>query len=155
MYTQEELNQLSGHIRTRWIIFAIPELALFACQIYSLTVRNEVLTTVLSVLICFFAIFFIGTQIVPLIQYRTHVSNMLNGITHTVDGTFTQFDPDESVVAGVAYRAMHMECLEESGKPYDRLFYWDREKALPSWSKGTPITVTYHDREIADVAVAH
>ena len=154
MYTQQELDHLNAEIRTRWIIFALPLAALVAAQIYSLTIRHEILTIVLAVLICFWAIFYIGTQILPRLQYRTHVSSMLHGITHKVKAVFQSFDMDESVVDGVRYRAMNVTCEDERGETYDRLFYWDLEKQLPDYVKGQALEVTFHDREIADIVPA-
>ena len=150
MYTQKEFETINGEIRLRFIIFLIPALVILAGQVYGIVNRNELLTAALGILLCFFSIFFFGTQLLPRMNYRTHVNNMIHGRVHTVDGTFLSFDREESVVSGVSYRAMHVECVDEKGKPYERLFYWDLEKDLPDYTEGTPLQITYHDREIAD-----
>ncbi len=154
MYTEEEFRKLEGQIRARWICYAVPALIMLGFQIYSLIIRNEIMTTSLAILICFFSIFYIGTQIVPLIRYKTHMDNMLHGRTHTVDAVFRSLDADESLVAGVPYRAMHVECIDDHGDPYDRLFYWDICKPEPGYTDGTKLVITYHDREIADIQTA-
>ena len=67
---------------------------------------------------------------------------------------FRSLDADESLVAGVPYRAMHVECIDDHGDPYDRLFYWDICKPEPGYTDGTKLVITYHDREIADIQTA-
>lgn len=154
MYTQNEYEQLSEEIRKRWIIYAVPALIFAALQVYSLTIRNEVMTTTLGILICFWSIFYISTQIVPLIRYRTHIHNMLHGITHSVHAVFESLDADDSVVEGVSYRAMHVLCKDENGDDYERLFYWDLQKPLPAYQKGQALEIIYHDRQIANILPA-
>ncbi len=151
MYTEDELNSLNRQIRTRWIAWAVPAVILLGLQIYSVVIRQEPMTIALGILICFFSIFFIGTQIVPLHRYRTHMDSMLHGRTHTVEAVYRSMDADESMVAGVRYRAMHVECSDEKGDPYERLFYWDMEKPDPGFTDGTRLIITYHDREIAAI----
>lgn len=154
MYTQNELDRLSADLRKRWILYAIPAVVLLGLQIYSLTVRKEALTITLAILVCFWSIFFISLQIVPVARYKTHITNMLHGITHSVQAVFQSFDADESLVDGVLFRAMHVTCKTESGEDYERLFYWDVEKPLPSFQEGQPLEIIYHDRQIADIKTA-
>ena len=151
MYTQSELDKLNVDLRKRWIIYAIPAVILLGLQVYSLIVRSEPMTIVLAVLLCFWSIFYISLQIVPLMRYRTHVQSVLHGITHTVRAVFQQFDSDDSLVDGVNYRAMHVLCQNENGDDYGRLFYWDLQKTMPAYEKGQALEITYHDREIADI----
>jgi hypothetical protein len=151
MYTQSELDQLNDDLRKRWIIYAIPALLLLALQVYSLTLRIEPLTIALAILVCFWSVFYISLQILPVIRYRTHVYSVLHGITHTVRAVFDHLDLDDSLVEGVNYRAMHVLCQDEKGDDYERLFYWDLQKPLPAYEKGQTLEITYHDREIADI----
>lgn len=151
MYSQSDLDQLSADLRRRWIIYTIPAVLLLGTQIYSLTVRNEVLTIAAGILLCFWSIFYIGLNIVPVMRYRTHVNNMLHGITHSIHAVFQHFDADDSLVDGVNFRAMHIICKDDAGEDYERLFYWDLEKPLPAFQKGQALEIVYHDRQVADV----
>lgn len=48
MYTQQELDQILAQRKKRWLLLAIPEVILVACLVYSLVIRVEWLTTLIS-----------------------------------------------------------------------------------------------------------
>ncbi|MBQ8161737.1 MAG: hypothetical protein IJ083_13455 [Clostridia bacterium] len=151
MYRTEEIHQLSADIKKRWICLAVPLLLLLGIQIYSLTIRSEWLTDVTGVLLCVLFIFFFELTILPLIRYRRHVQDMLTGITHEIEGTFLSFDQEVSMVEGVRFRAMNVQCVDDLGKDYERMFYYDVEKPLPDFQNGDTLRIVYHDRQIASV----
>lgn len=148
MYQEQELAAVRAQIRKRWIALGIPCLIIFALQVYSLTIRNRTLTYITGIGLCLIMLFFFEMTIHPLIRYEKHVNAMLHGITHEITATFQNFDSNESLVDGLAFRAMNVICIDEEQKPYERFFYYDIEKPLPDLQKEDRIQITYHDRQV-------
>lgn len=46
---------------------------------------------------------------------------------------------------------MTLHSIDAKQKSYERLFYYDALKPLPSFKDGDPLRVVYHDRFIAQV----
>ena len=113
----------------------------------------EWLTTALTCIMAFLFIFCYGIAIKPLRCYAKHLQNALHGRTRVTEGTFKRLDTEESMVDGVAYRAMIISVGNPKDEEDDRLYYYDVEKPLPNFAEGTKLRVTYHDREVADLEV--
>ena len=151
MYTEAELTAVRAQEKRRWITLMIPVALMLAVLVVSLVVRIEWLTDVATLLAGVLLIFGWDMCIKPIHKYAKYIDAMLHGITHELDTEFDSFSPDISLVEGVRYYALTVTEYDEKGKPYDRLFYYDAEKALPSFTKGQPIRVTYHDRSVVAV----
>lgn len=151
MYTQQELNQILAQRKKRWQLLAIPEVLLVACLIYSLVIRVEWLTTLLSCLIGGLLIFVYDLSIKPLSCYARHLQGVLQGRTHTLDAIFKHVDAQPSVVDGVTYRGMIVSAGNPTDEEDDRLFYFDMEKPFPPLQEGDRLRVTYHDRAVAQL----
>ena len=154
VYSEQDLTQISAQQRKRWCLLGLPALILLAFLIVSVVKRSETVSTILTLILGVLLIGGWDLFIKPLHCYQKHINDMMRGITHQVDCTFERFDAETSTVDGVCFYAMNVVCTDEDGKPYDRLFYYDAEKPLPNWRKGTPLHVTYHDRMIANVTEA-
>lgn len=153
MYTQQDLDQINAQEQKRWRLLVIPEVLLLAALVYSLVIRVEWLTTVLTCVMAFLFIFCYGIAIKPLRCYAKHLQNALHGRTRVTEGTFKRLDTEESMVDGVTYRAMIVSVGNPKDEEDDRLYYYDVEKPLPDFAEGTKLRVTYHDREVADLGV--
>ena len=151
MYQENELTAVRAQIRKRWISLGIPCLLILAVQVYSLIVRNRTLTYITGMSLGIVLLFFFEMTIHPLIRYEKHLDGMLHGITHEIEAVFQNFDANISVVDGLSFRAMNVICMGDDDKPYERFFYYDTEKPLPSLEKDDRIQVVFHDRQVADL----
>ena len=151
MYTESDLQAVLDQRRKRWIMLLIPVAALAAVLVFSLILRLEWLTSGVTIL---GGVLFIGGYdlcIKPLSDYATHVDNMLHGRRREIELPFAALSGDISVVDGVRYYAMTATDVDEKGKPYDRLFYFDAEKPFPGFVRGDMLHIVFHDKEIASV----
>ena len=151
MYTENDLQAVLAQRKKRWMILLIPIAALTAVLIYSLIVRLEWLTTGATIIGGVLLIAGYDLCIKPLSDYATHVDNMLHGRRKEIELPFAALSGDISVVDGVRYYAMTATDVDEKGKPYDRLFYFDAEKPFPGFTRGEMLHIVFHDKEIASV----
>ncbi len=165
MYTNQELEQLRSQISKRWAVLLLPcLLCLFLIVLgfirrgmvlqadYDADVSSlELLITVSGAVLGCLLISGWDLCIKPLRRYEVHMNAMLNGITHKVECQFRSVDQETSTVDGVVFYTMNVVCVDDEGEPYDRIFYWDAEKALPHWPEGQRLLVTFHDRQLAAV----
>ncbi len=153
MYQEAELTALRREIRRRWLLVLLPVAILAAGLVAAVIRRNEVAADVLTILAGAGLIFCWGFFLSPLRSYEKHLNQMLHGRLHQAEGDWTGMEEDVSMVGGVAFHAVTLTCLDEKGKPYDRLFYYDAEKERPGILRGQRVRITYSDRQIAAVEV--
>lgn len=154
MYTENDLTAIRAQQKKRWLTLLIPELVLIAALVYSLIVRSEILTDVLTLLAGTVLIAGYDLFIKPLHRYEIHLNNVLHGIVHDLDAEFGGISEDLSEVDGVVYRTLTVVCYDEKNKPYDRTFYYDNEKPVPTFTPGQMLHLVYHDHELASVTAA-
>ena len=152
MYTESDLQSVLAQRKRRWAILLIPVAVLAAVLIGSLIVRIEWLTTAMTIIGGALLIAGHDLFIKPLSDYATHVDNMLHGRRREIDLPFASCSEDVSLVDGVRYHALTATDLDEKGKPYERLFYYDAEKPFPSFAPGEMLHIVFHDKEIADIS---
>ena len=151
MYTENDLAAVQHQIRKRCLLTAVPAVILLACAAYGIIMRTEWLTTAASIAAGCLLIFAWDLLIKPLQRYAAHIDGVLHGRTHTVDCTFECFDEETSEIDSVTYWSMHVVCLDDRQKPYDRLFYYDAALERPAWHKGDRLRVTYRGKEAGAV----
>lgn len=154
MYTEQDLTNIRSQIKKRWLAIIVPCAVLLALIIVFLIQRNEILTDVLTILLGVTLIAGYDLFIKPLSCYKTHLNNVLHGMTHELVAEYSSFSEDISLVDGVAYKTLTVVCYDEKNKPYDRMFYYDTEKPLPDFIPGQPLKIIYHDHELASVTPA-
>lgn len=154
MYREEDLNAINAQIKKRWQITGVVCAVLLAAIVYSFIIRIEALTTALTILLFGMLIFVYDLLIRPLKCYAAHLYNALHGRTRQMEGAFLGMDEEISLVDGVRYNAIHVsEKVEDDDELQERLFYFDVQKPFPAIEEGSPIRVTFHDREVADLTV--
>lgn len=153
MYTQQDLDELLAQKKRRWLMLAIPEIAMLAGVVVSLVVRIEWLTTLFTCLMGALFIFCYDLLLKPLRCYEKHLRGVLEGRTRTLEGTFKRMETEDSLVEGVNYRGMIVSAGDPKDEEDDRLFYYDLQKPLPQLTEGERVRVVYHDREIASLEV--
>lgn len=149
MYTEQDLEAIRAQKKRRWWGLAVPAAICLVVVIVSVAMRQQLLTDVATILLGVILIAGYDLLIKPLRCYERHLNDILHGRTHELtDCMFDHLDEEVSVVDGVSYYGMTVICEEEPGKPYDRLFYYDAQKPRPNLTKGTPLRLIYHDREL-------
>lgn len=154
MYTEQDLTIIRSQIKKRWLIIAIPCALLLALIIVFVIRRSELLTDVATLLLGVILIAGYDLFIKPLRCYKTHLNNVLHGITHELEAEYSNFSEDTSMVDGVVYKTLTVICYDEKNKPYDRMFYYDNELPLPVFTPGQMLKIVYHDHELASVTPA-
>ena len=151
MYTESDLQAVLQQRKRRWMVLSIPLAVLAAVLVGSLVVRVEWITTMTTIVGGILLIAGYDLFIKPLSDYAKHVDNMLHGRKREIELPFASLSGDISLVDGVRYYAMTASDFDEKGKPYERLFYFDAEKPLPSFEVGEMLHIVFHDKEIAEV----
>ena len=172
MYREEELTKLRTRIRKRiWIVLA-PALLLLAVTGVSVATRFglqadtvaalhdpavmaritrcEWITYIAAALAVIWLVFGWDLFISPLRKYAAFLDGILHGPEHEIEGTWAGVSEERSVVDGVVFRAVSLTVPDDKGRDYDRLFYWDAEKPLPSFPVGARAGITFHGKTVKD-----
>ncbi len=150
MYTQSDLEQINAQLRRRAGLWALPQLPMLAVLVYSLTIRSQVLTVVISVLMGWIAVFAAGVSITPVAAYRKFIRGLLNGRKRELSGVFKGFDKDTVMRDKVRYLPLMVNVGDISEQKDDRLLYWDANIPLPDWQPGDKLWISSHDKSVAD-----
>lgn len=151
MYTENDLKVIGAQLKKRWTLLLVPVLALLAVVVVGVTQRNEIMTTVATILAGVLLIAGYDLAIKPLRCYQHHLNNVLHGITHELTAPYLATSEDVSEVDGVLYYTLTVSCLDEKNKPYDRMFYYDKERPRPTFAAGQMVHLVYHDHELASI----
>ena len=154
LYTENDLQSIKAQLKKRKIVLLLISVVFLALVVYTLVIddhkenRPEVWTTVFVMLWGFSFIFFWDMFCQPLRKYIQHLEYSLHGRSHEVEVEFSHWDAEDSVVEGVRFRdAIFLGEANKHGER-DRMFYWDIEKPLPTFSQGDSVLVQYYDRFI-------
>lgn len=150
MYTQSDLEEISAQLRRRIGLWTLPQLPLMAALIYTLIIRHQVLTTAVSVLMGWIAIFAAGISIAPVAAYRKFLRGLLIGRKREMSGIFKGFDQDTVMRDKVRYVPLMLNVGDINDPKDDRLFYWDTNIPLPDWQLGDKLWISSHDKSVAD-----
>lgn len=150
MYTQNDLEEISVQLRRRVGLWALPQLPLLAALIYSLIIRNQVLTIVISVLMGWIAVFAAGVSIAPVAAYHKYLRGLLSGRKRELSGVFKGFDIDTVMRDKVRYVPLMLNVGDIDEPKDDRLLYWDANLPLPDWQLGDKLWISSHDKSVAD-----
>ncbi len=153
LYTQNDYDKINQQIKKRLFLFLIPVLILTGLVVYSFILRIKWLTMGLTILLGAMIIFVHGMYIGPLTSYKKHLSNALMGRTRTTTGAFKEMDEKEVVREGVRYFPMLITVGDISSPEDDRLFYYDASLPRPSFKVGEMMTITSHDKYVANYAI--
>ncbi|MBR6029161.1 MAG: hypothetical protein IKP40_08715 [Clostridia bacterium] len=151
MYTDADYTSISAQEKRHVLLLLIPCALFLGLTGWAVAVRNETLTAAASILLGATLIAGWDLFVKPLHSYRKFVDAMLNGKRHTIQGAFLRFDEDISVVDNIRFHALHVTCVDDAGKPYERLFYFDAEKPLPEFREGQMLEICFHDKQVVSV----
>lgn len=151
IYSEQDHSVITGQLKKRWLITAIPCVLLLAVLVYSLIIRQEWLTTTCTILIGGILIAGYDLFIKPIACYRRHLSDVLYGRARESTLPFLAVSEDINLVDGVAYRSVTCQDVDGKGRLYERLFYFDAAKAFPDFQAGDMLRIIHHDLVIADI----
>ena len=152
LYTAEMLESLNRKLKKRWILAGIISALLLAGFVWSVAVRVEWLSVVLSVLLSVFLIFFIEMFCRPLLDYRKLVVSALAGRSHDRDMEYVRTEPDSSSVDGISCRSLIFLGDPDKHGSREMLLYWDEEIPLPALQEGKTYTVRFTGRNIIAIS---
>ncbi len=148
LYTRQDLDTLQAQLNRRLIVIGLIALILFGLAVWSMIARVEWLTVVLVFLTGSVLIFSLELFCRPLWAYRRLLRSALGGRTHESVLVYDHTEPDSSLVDGVV--CLSLIFLGEADKHGSReqLFYWDRQKEVPAFQSGEPVTLKYTGKMI-------
>ena len=88
LYTENDFQEISAQLKKRMIVLVIPALLLLAAVIVSFVFRNQLFTTVFSLLLGFYGIFSFSMFIYPVLAYKRHLHYVLHGRVRKLTGAF-------------------------------------------------------------------
>ena len=149
LYSESDRAVIEKQLFRRRLAVYIPAGILFAATIVSFIPRVKWLTLLLGLICGIVMIFGIDYFIRPFKCYDRLILGALRGRSHDVDSVFVSVSPDTSVVEGVRYRSITVLAEKDKhGDPFEHEYYWDIEKELPAFDKGSGIRIRYHDRTV-------
>lgn len=148
MYSQQDLQDISRQLRTRILVWAIPEALLIAGIILSIIRRVELLTMLLVILFSFIAIFSWGLYLSPVRKYMKFLDSALNGRNRSLQGHFRFFEQEKAVRDGVQFVPFYVNIGEGSEEEDDRLLYYDSNLPTPDWRTGEKLLVVSQDKAV-------
>ena len=151
IYTENDLNAIKQQKHRRWTALLIPCVILLAVMIYSFVIRLEWLTSAATIIIGVLLIAGYDFAIKPIVCYKRHLDHCLHGRTAECELPFIRLSENIDVVDGVSCR--QLLCADEDGKgrPYERLFYFDADKAFPNVKEGDLIHINHYELTVANV----
>ena len=150
LYTKESYTAIDTRVKQRFLLLGIACGLLIGTAVFSALVKPPIewLTMVSVLLAGCTAIFVIDLLCMPLVRYRRLIRGALTGRSHTKTMEFVRFEPDISVVEGVACRGEIFLGDPDKHGSREQLFYWDAQLPLPSLAEGQEYEVRYCGRNI-------
>ena len=153
LYTEADYTAIRQQKNKRWLLLLIPVVLLLAVLVYSLVIRLQVLTMLCTILIGVILVAGYDLAIKPLRCYQTFLHNALHGRTRTCELPFISLSEDINLVDGVNCRSLYCEDIDGKGRPYERLFYFDAQKAFPDVKPGDILRIAHHELFVADASL--
>jgi hypothetical protein len=153
LYQQNDWADNHRQFKRRLWTLLIPEFLFLTGVIVSILpgVRLQWLTILLTILGGGLAIFCYGLFISPIVSYGRHLKNVLDGRKKEVTGRLTEIGSQSCIREGVEYYPITVNIGEKGDQADDRLFYYDAHKGIPPFEPGDMVTVTSHDKAVAEI----
>jgi len=163
VYLARDRTENNNQLRRRLLWWGIGLIALLVLIISSFirdlgirdqALRREWLTSLLSVVTGTFAIFTFGMFISPVLAYRKHLNNVMDGRKREIRGSFKGIEESQVVRDGVWFYPVTISAGDPLDEADDRLLYYDANKPLPGWHVGQILSISAHDKAIASYTAA-
>lgn len=146
LYTEEDLSAIRVQLKKRYTVLAVISGIFLIGTIVAFIFRQEILTIVSAILTGITVIFITEFFCRPLRRYARHMDWALHGRSHEADYVFSRVTDDASLVDGISCRDLFFLGDADKHGQRDRLFYWDTQKEIPSFSEGQEIRLKYYDK---------
>lgn len=148
LYTDDDrvkANQ-AVHRETKQCLLAI--LPLLIGVIVTLFLRLRILCTILAILTCFVSIFLVDNRLVPTLQYRRWLREVLSGLSHETAGRLMRIGDEDVWEEGVRLRELILNIYADGSEEGERRFLLDASKTIPEEFMGRVVIVTSHDTSV-------
>ncbi len=150
MYTHQDFEELTAQLKKRSTLLLIPCVLLFAALVYSLVIRLEWLTMVLTLMLGTVMIFGYTMFLSPVRLYRRHVEHGLKGRVRQTTGHLKEMEETPIWREGLMVVPMILNINDMKNEEDDRLFYFDGRQPRPDWQQGDKITLSSYDKLVTD-----
>ncbi len=140
-YSEQDLQKNATQLRSTLLAIGVPSLLFAAALVYSLIVRVEWLTTLVTLLWGGLLLFLWDMKLAPVLAYRKHLNGILGGLRREVEGRVVSFSEEGIFQEGVFFNEMIVNCDPNMDPEGERLFYVDRCKAAPAIVPGDCVRV--------------
>ena len=148
MYSDKDLLDIDRQFRRRlWLLMMI-EGVLAAGMAYSLAVRLQWLTVLLSCVMGSAAIIYAGMTLAPLHAYRKYLRALLPGHKRELSGIFKGFDAHSILRDNVSYLSFLLNVGDPDDSKDDRQLYYDTNLPLPDWREGERLWIASFDKSV-------
>ena len=151
IYTDADLRAVRKQISKRWLCLNLPTALLLLTVILSFRLRVQWLTCTATLIGGVLLIAGHDLGIKPLSRYAKFLENCLHGRTRECELPFVRLSENVDEVEGVRCRQLLCTDVDAKGRPYERLFYFDAEKAFPDAREGDKLHIVHHDLYVANV----
>lgn len=148
MYTQQDYVDINAQFRRRWLWLVLGMLLPLAALIWSLTVRNQPLTVLITIVMLSAFIFVYGVSISPVGAYRRYLNDLLHGRNRELEGVFKGFDRQYAVRDRIRYLPFMINVGDPEEPNDDRLLYWDINLPTPDWQPGERLWIKSFDKSV-------
>lgn len=148
MYTKQDLTDLDKQIKSRVLLWLIPEIILLALVALAFAHRIEWLTALLFSAFLFVLIFSLNLMILPVRRYRSWVALAQNGRTSQGQGYFKLVEPETIKLDGVQFRRVILSQPDPRADTDERQYYFDANLPLPEWQEGDHLLITSHEKQM-------
>lgn len=153
MYSEQDVLRVNAEKRKRlWCAFLVLGLSVLV-MIIGLIIRNEILSTYVAALIAclFYAV--LELYVMPWVRYGRYMKDIDQGLSRHTDASFVSVLDQPRDNNGVLFYDFVVRVQGEGEDEGERLFYYDADKALPSFSQGEKLHIVSFGNYITDISV--
>ena len=148
LYSEKDYAAIHSQLHRRLLILGVLTLALLGLAIWSMVIRNQVLTLACVIGIGFSLIFGLEIFARPLRSYEKMLSGALCGRSHEETFEYSHLEPETSMVDGVACRSLVFLGEPDKHGTREQMYYWSKELPLPDLKAGDQVTLRYTGKMI-------
>ncbi|MCL1854895.1 MAG: hypothetical protein FWF86_04100 [Clostridia bacterium] len=158
MYTEADRQAVYEESKKRWLVTVIPGTVLvlagiivfIICQAY----RKDwgwMIACACTILGGAYVIFLFGVYLKPVLLYKQHLGNMLDGRKRETVGFLKDITLETSVKDGLDAYGVTVNIGAKDDPEDERLFYYDARLDRPAFPPGSRVTILSNDKMISDI----
>lgn len=151
MYTQADLDQNTKALRKELVRIGLIALPFCVGIVACFLLRQQFLTTALTILVGALMLFLFNLRVCPLTAYRRYLRNTREGLSREAQGVVVSFSSDITSKEGVDFRTLLINTDPQQTPEGERQFYFDLCKEAPSLNAGDLVHLVCHGNYILSV----